>query len=174
MHCTFNFFSWRSALLFGVLAAFAAGCGNDSGSTGDPSGSPDILIDKDSVDTDTGQELPAAPIEIAGNWVDDFGGTHEITDDTWTMGEAMSGVFHISRFENEANWLVAHNDANNDFSPSLWSRFDWTWFNEVLYFCQSSFDSESEEQAMAVGAADPMDPTTGGCGGFAWSKLAAQ
>lgn len=148
-------------LLLGVLAAMAAGCGSDS--TTSDQGPGDIA-----------NEVPDEPLEIIGDWVDDFGGTHVITSDTWTMGQSMSGVFHITHFHNDGNWLVAHNDPDNAFSPDLWSRFDWTHSGGELYNCQTVYDAATEADAMNATPADPADPATGGCQGFAWSKLTAQ
>lgn len=143
-------------LLLGVLAAMAAGC------------------ESESTTSDLGPEITGEPLEIIGDWVDDFGGTHAVTAQTWTMGQTMSGVFHISQYDNDENWLVAHNDADNAFSPDLWSRFDWTESGGELYNCQTVYDAATEEDARNAPPADPADPATGGCQGFAWSKLTAQ
>ncbi|NOZ01038.1 MAG: hypothetical protein GXP54_04015 [Deltaproteobacteria bacterium] len=154
-----------AATLLGVLAVMAwVGCGNDSGT-----GQPDVP--SADVTSDVAVDASSADLAIAGSWVDDFGGTHLITNDTWTMGASMSGVFHITSYDNDSHYIIAHNDDANQFSPGLYSRFDWTFFDQVLYFCQSSFDAKTEDQALATAAADPTDPTAGGCGGFPWSKL---
>ena len=110
-------------------------------------------------------------IAIAGDYVDGFGGSHVVTSETWTMGES---VFHLTLVDNDAGVAVAHNDASNEWSPSLWSRFEWMTTGEgQLYFCQSAFDAATEDAAWAMEAADASDPGSAGCSGFAWSDLSA-
>jgi hypothetical protein len=108
-------------------------------------------------------------LEIAGSYIDGWEYGHEITDAVWTI--AGMGIFHVSKFDNAGNWLVAHNDADNEYSADLWSRFDWTTFDGVLYFCQTAFGAESEADAIATVAADPANPTETGCSGFPWTTL---
>jgi hypothetical protein len=107
-------------------------------------------------------------LEIVGDYTDDFGGTHEITADTWTIDGA--GVFHVLDFDNDTDYLVAQNDADNTYSPDLFSRFEWVENGDGLYLCQSVFDAESESAAHDAAGADPDDLETG-CGGFPWSVL---
>lgn len=104
-------------------------------------------------------------LEIVGNYDDGFT-AHEITDDTWTIGDE---VFHIVEFDNEAGFLIANNDDDNEYFPGLWSRFEWTQSDGTLYYCQPVYDGEDEAAALD-GAADPDDLEMG-CGGFAWSAL---
>ena len=110
---------------------------------------------------------PAEELAIIGDYTDDFGGTHTVTETTWTMG---FGVFNITQFDNDGQWLIAQNDSENEFSPDLWSRFDWTEDGADLYFCQTTFDSATEQDAVDAPAADSAD-LDAGCGGFAWSQL---
>jgi hypothetical protein len=109
----------------------------------------------------------AADLEIAGAWVDDWGTSHDIAQDSWTMGD---DVFHISQLDNEADFLVAQNDAANAYNPDLWSRFDWTWHEDQLYYCQIAYDAADEATAAGNQDADRSDLETG-CAGFAWSLL---
>jgi hypothetical protein len=118
-----------------------------------------------------GGEAPDRGLEIVGSYVDDFGGDHDITDDTWTMSGV--GVFHIDSYDNEAGFLVAQNDADNDFAPDKWSRMDWTTAGDDLFFCQIAFDAETREDALANEDAD-RDSLAMGCAGFGWTKLAPQ
>ena len=109
-----------------------------------------------------------ARLEITGAWIDDWGYDHDITQDTWSTA---GSVFHITQVDNEAMFLVAHNDPANAWSPGLWSRFDWTWDAQgELYYCQIAYDAADEETAAANTAADRADLATG-CSGFGWSHL---
>jgi len=111
-------------------------------------------------------------LAIVGTYLDNWDSTHEITDSTWTMGMAgTSSVFHITIFSNADQYLIAQNDAANQYSPSLWSRFDWTQDQGILYYCQTAYDAASEQAALDTPRADVKDLAGKGCGGFAWSKL---
>lgn len=109
---------------------------------------------------------------ITGNYVDDFDVRHAITDETWTVGrDDMASVFHIRTVYNGAMYLIAENDAANDFAEGLWSRFEWADVNGELWFCQAPFNAPTAEAAAAAERPDRSDPTAGGCAMFPWSKL---
>ncbi len=113
-----------------------------------------------------------AGLEIIGSYVDNYGGDHEITQIGWSMVIGVYELlFHITYIDNQSQFLVAHNDGNNEFSPNLWSRFDWTRHAGSLWYCQIAFDVANESDARAATGADRTDPTTGGCGGGSWSRL---
>ena len=108
-----------------------------------------------------------AALEIIGEWIDDWGFSHDVAQETWKMGDS---VFHIAQFENETDFLVAQNDAANEWSPELWSRFDWTFDSSDLYYCQIAYDAADEATAVANTSADRTD-LAAGCAGSPWSKL---
>ena len=114
-------------------------------------------------DADTSDDA----LELVGTWTDEFGDTHTIDEMQW---QNAAGSFEISEWDNTAAWLVAQNAASNEYFPMLWSRFEWTWADEGLHYCQSVFDAASGEDAIAAERADPGDLTTG-CGGFAWTRM---
>jgi hypothetical protein len=114
-----------------------------------------------------GDVTPA--LEIAGTYEDDWGITHAIDDETWDQGDA--GRFEILEFDNDTGVVIAHNAEDNAFNPGTYSRFDWTRFDDELWYCQTVYDAESAEAARDAEAADATDPSTSGCGGFAWSRL---
>lgn len=166
-------FAWVGAL------HLVTGCGGDGGSQGSAD-AQDLISDSGPGDSvgdgladgppgSSGGDVVASPLEIAGTYTDDWGGTHEITSETWTM--VGMGVYHIEKYDNEGNWLVAQNDSKNQYNPGLWSRMDWTVFQDTLYYCQTAYDKASLEAAEQTPPADASDPTTGGCGGFPWTAL---
>lgn len=115
------------------------------------------------------ESLPDDAMPLAGGWVDNWEGTHLIDNDEWAMGES---VFHLSVVDASEGWAVAQNSEDNDWSPGLWSRFDWVEASHNgWWFCQTSFDSPTEDDAIDTPPADPTDPATSGCGGFGWSRL---
>jgi len=82
-------------------------------------------------------------------------------------------VFEIEGFSNDEQALFAHNASTNEYSPNLYSRFDWVVLQGDLWFCQTSYDAEPLEAARATTRADESDPTVNGCNTFPWSKLVA-
>jgi hypothetical protein len=141
-----------------IFTLMLAACGDDPSTqdeTGTETGSE--------TDSETGDELPLA---IVGTYTDDFGDTHTIAETEWSNS---AGSFAISQWSNDEMWLVAQNAETNMYSPGLWSRFDWAWDAEQLYYCQSVFDGATIDDALA-GSADAADLTMG-CGGFPWSQL---
>ena len=127
---------------------------------------------------ETGEAPPPEALAIAGTYGEDWDGdgtsdsTHVLTDSQWTMtSEFGVSAFLVAQFSNEQAMLVAQNDASNDFAPEKWSRFDWALDGETLWFCQSAFEAETEDDALATAAANSDDPAASGCGEFAWSQL---
>ena len=114
--------------------------------------------------------------EIIGNYMDDYMTSHVISASSWTQsfGEGIPSVFNFRKVDNEQDFLIAENDAMNEYSPSLFSRFDWVVVEGNLWYCQIIFDAESAEAAEATPAADPTDPSAGGCGMYPWSALSSQ
>jgi hypothetical protein len=114
-------------------------------------------------DTETGGDMALA---IVGTYMDEFGDTHTVSEIEWSNS---AGSFAISQWDNDEMWLVAQNAETNMYNPGQWSRFDWTWDGEQLYYCQSVYDGLTIEDALA-GSADASDLVMG-CGMFAWTRL---
>jgi len=106
------------------------------------------------------------PIDILGSYVDDFGYSHTINETHWL---SEGSTFTILEYDNAEMAIIAQNDPTNAAFPDLFSRFDWAWDGEDLYFCQSVFDGATIDDARN-GGADP-DDLAAGCGGFPWSML---
>lgn len=145
-----------------ILAAlsFTVGCGDKDAST--DSGADDSATDDTSTDTND-----PTGIEIAGAWSDSFGGTHVINNLSWTSG---SSVFVFADYDNDADYAIAQNGADNEYNPELWSRFDWTSDGEDLYYCQFAYNAASQAEAEAATGANRSDINSG-CNGFAWTGL---
>jgi hypothetical protein len=112
------------------------------------------------------------PPAIVGSYTDSWGGTHRVDAYRWIMQSgASASVFVFTRFDNDAMYAIAQNDEANEYGPGLWSRFDWTEYEGELYYCSTAYDAASEQDALDTPRADDTDPTSGGCGDFAWSQL---
>ncbi len=106
-------------------------------------------------------------LDLTGDFVDGWGLPHNINAFVWLMD---TSVFNITGYSNEEDWAIAQNDANNEYNPDLWSKFEWFVDGDgAWHYCQSAYDAASKADAM-MASADNSDLETG-CGGFAWSPL---
>jgi len=111
------------------------------------------------------------PPEILGVYADDWGGSHAITGQTWTMGDTSPAQFNLRMLSNTRRFLIAENAATNGYHPGKFSRFDWVVDpSGALYYCQTRYDAANEAEALASAAADSID-LTNGCATFAWTKM---
>lgn len=138
-------------------------------------GDADTDADTDS-DTDADSDTD---LEIIGTYTDDWGGTHVIDMKSWvqTYAAADTGskdsvsAFAISTYDNDNDYLVAQNDAANEYYAELWSRFDWVYKDGDLFYCQIAYDAKDAATAEAVDTADPTFPADGGCNKSPWTEL---
>lgn len=113
-----------------------------------------------------------APLTIRGDYTDNWGVTHAITQTAWTQTLSTDvSLFHITVFDNTVGFAVAENDAANAALPSRWSRFDWTENTAGLWFCRGTRDANDEAAALAAPVPDATNPATTGCSGNSWSRL---
>lgn len=127
---------------------------------------------------DTGTSTGAAGLEIAGTWIEDLGGgdviTHTVDERTWdTQSPFGDSLYFVDSFDNETRFVVAQGDAGNEFFPELYSKFNWHFEGDALYYCTSVFDAATAADAIAAPNADSGD-LMAGCGGFPWSPLQPQ
>ncbi len=113
--------------------------------------------------------LDAEVAPIVGDWTDEWGTAHTITELLWT--DSYENSFDIADASVLGAWLVAQNGDDNAFFAGSWSRFDWTTGPDGhLFYCQSAFSEDTEQQARVARPGDPSD-LAAGCGGFAWTNL---
>lgn len=116
-----------------------------------------------------GCESSDGSLEIEGRYTDQWGNAVEITSQALVL--AGMGRYNIAEFDNGGNWLVARNDAANEYFPDMWSRFDWAEHAGDLFLCQVAYADESRDAARTTQAPDATDPANSGCGGFGWTLL---
>lgn len=131
----------------------------------------DDVADSEGGGTSSADESSTGSTEslaIVGEWVDDFMGTHSITDVQWVQGFGTDVfTYTIDHYDNDAEFLVAQ--SADDMT---WARFDWTEADDgTLYYCQTAFAAASAEAAEATPRGDDSDPMNAGCGMFGWSAL---
>ena len=88
---------------------------------------------------------------LLGLWVDDYGDEHNITQSVWSQGKANNYNIKVVNNSGDA-WLVAQNDARNQWDRLKWSRYDWV-FNESIPqpyqfgFCMAAWNATTETGA---------------------------
>ncbi|WP_157862124.1 hypothetical protein [Methylobacterium sp. Leaf361] len=111
---------------------------------------------------------PQAAPEIAGNYVDNFGGLQAVSNRFWISGNS---VFEICSVDGSARNMIAYNHPANSYNPGKFSRFEWVRADNRLWYCQAVYDASTEGAAMQAPPADPANPAQSGCGTFPWSTL---
>lgn len=148
-HRQFHIFSHRALLLLILLG----GCGGHSGAISMPAS--------------------AAPPELLGRYVDDYGNRYRIGAEEWT--QAPHGRFHIVHWQVDRMYLIAWNDAANAYAPGKWTRIDWMRFEGMppyrWGFCLTAYEAPTRAAAESTPAPDRSQPRTG-CGGYPFSRMA--
>ena len=126
-------------------------------------------------DTDGG---PDESISIIGTWVNERGETNTISDEDWVIDyPALSLIltFDIFMHDNDGQYVVLQNPDVSELSESmrgLWSRLDWIWSDDVLYYCWSISDAETSADTLVdlIVDHDAVDLTSE-CNERPWSTL---
>lgn len=116
----------------------------------------------------------APPTLLLGTFEDDYGGTYEVTPETWThLGYAR---YHVVRWRTgpDGGYLLAQNDPDNPTDGGLWTRIDWVRLDDMApytwAFCLSAYDAATVTEAESTRVAQPETPRTG-CNGFPFSRM---
>ena len=148
-------------MTMGLACVILAGCGSGEVKYTEGGGDPEGNGDGGSDD-----------IAIAGTWIDSFGITNTITSESW--GWQYPGYpdenFAITQYDNDAGVAIVQDGATNDMGEKLWGTFEWTFVDDVPYYCMTADGLATEEQAVAKPPIDHNDVTVN-CNGFAWFEL---
>lgn len=113
-----------------------------------------------------------APQSLLGGFVDDYGGSHDISDTLWRHGQAAR--YQIVRWDTAGRFLIARNDEANPSDGGLWTRIDWMPLEAMApyrwAFCMSAYRAPTADSAAAVSIADRTTPRTG-CNGFPFTRM---
>jgi hypothetical protein len=115
-----------------------------------------------------GAKADAGPLEIIGDYVDDFMQEQTITAKDWNGAE-------IVEYDNDANVVYTHNPDDAKFSAGKYAKTVYTEPTKAgeFSFCQIVYDADTLDDAKAsTKMADDSDLTMAGkgCNGFSWSK----
>lgn len=115
-------------------------------------------------------EADAADVQdfpLPGSWTDEWESSHEITESAWNQS---GSLFHFTLVNTCDQFVIAYNDAENEYNPEKWSKLSWVKSGENFYFCQAPYDADSEDAASEA-PAPQTDDLDAGCNGFSWSQL---
>ena len=133
-----------------------------------------LLLSGNSKETETGFSLESTSIPqfIKGKFIDDYGIQYTISDSLWIQHP--NAKYHIIRYSEKEQYLIARNDDKNSSDPGLYSRIDlmpfegmepWKWG-----FCLSVYNAKSDSAAENGYKADKSNPRKG-CNGFPFSRM---
>ena len=118
------------------------------------------------------QAQTKAPEMLKGGFMDDYKITYTINDTLWI--QKPNAKYHIIKWNEKEQYLIARNDKNNPSDAELYTRIDYMTFenmNPFLWgFCLSAYNSKTEGEAEAVKIADRANPRKG-CNGFPFSRM---
>lgn len=117
---------------------------------------------------DTPHDLPRdmPPTMLLGDFVDDYGIGHRITDDEWL--QRPDARYRVVAWHAGAEYLIARNDAGK------WTRIDWVTLpgmpSYAWAFCLSAWDAATQAEAERADIARRDTPKTG-CNGYPFSRM---
>jgi hypothetical protein len=139
-----------------IAIAVLAACGGGGGGDGE-SGSTTMM--------------EMAPLEIIGVYDDNISGIHTIEEDRWIQSfDPNVYTYFINYYDNDLEFMVAR--LAND--TMTYSKLEWVYVGEQLYYCESVRQQVSAVAAETGGEADRSAPATGGCVGMPWVPLTPQ
>ncbi|HEY6437195.1 MAG TPA: hypothetical protein VIY47_11450 [Ignavibacteriaceae bacterium] len=112
------------------------------------------------------------PSFLKGNFIDDYGINYSISDSLWTQHP--STRYHILKWNTKEKFLIAVNDSKNKSEPGLYTRIDYTYFENMepykWGFCLSVYNAKTDSLAEITYQADKQNPRKG-CNGFPFSRM---
>lgn len=118
------------------------------------------------------QQHNSAPKLFKGTFVDDYGIKYTINDTLWV--QQPRSRYHIIKWNEKDQYIVARNDDKNPGEGGLYTRIDYMQFSNMepwkWGFCLSVYDAKTDAIAEATAKADRQNPKKG-CGGFPFSRM---
>ncbi len=116
--------------------------------------------------------LDSIPSFLLGDFIDDYGIRYNITDSVWT--QRPSTRYHILKWNTKEKYLIARNDLKNKSEPGVFTRIDYTTFENMepykWGFCLSVYNAPTDSLAEFTYKADKQNPRKG-CNGFPFSRM---
>lgn len=109
---------------------------------------------------------------VTGNFTDDYGIRYSISDTVWMQHPNIK--YHIIRWNDKENYLIARNDRSNPSEGGLYTRIDYMPFQNMepfkWGFCLTVYNAKTHKEAATKAQADRQNPKIG-CGGFPFSRM---
>ncbi len=151
----------------GLLEGSSSGEESGSSSSGEESGS-----------SSSGEESGSSSsggaaigyVDLYGEYIDNFEGTHILSDAAWTQAYMGMNPFalNIEEVDDDAQWV-----AGAEGNAGTYGRHDWAFDDDgQLRLCTGSFGAKSLQEAIDAPPSNADDFDGVGCGGaFSWSIL---
>ena len=107
------------------------------------------------------------PIEIEGEY--EAGGIDIDINSVWWQID--DDLHNIVEFNNDDQWAITQNAAENGSDAELFSRFEWVIEEDSLWTCQVISNAVDETEAAEPTATNSSDPANSGCNGGPWIEL---
>ena len=112
------------------------------------------------------------PMEMLGNFQDDYGIRYTISDTTWIQQATIK--YHLLKYDSVGQFFIARNAATNPSEPGLYTRIDVMHFTNMepwhWGFCLTTYNAKTIDEAIAKQVADRTNPKKG-CGGYPFSRM---
>jgi len=105
--------------------------------------------------------------DIIGNFATSYS-PYSISATKWIAGPDQ---FNVTKYNSTNQYFIAQNGANNAWSASKYSRFDWHKDGTDLYYCQIAYNKDTAADAEAVSNPTFTNATATNCGVGQWTKL---
>jgi hypothetical protein len=107
-----------------------------------------------------------------GDFKDDYDIRYTISDSLWFQHPAAK--YHILKWNNKEQYIIARNDTGNPSEKGLYTRIDYMRFNNMgkwsWGFCLTVYNAISDTAAESSIPADRQNPKKG-CNGFPFSRM---
>ncbi len=109
---------------------------------------------------------------LIGEFTDDYSGRFSVSDTLWF--QRPRNRFRIVEWHESERFLIAQNAADDPTAPKLWTRIDWTTFDNMAPyawgFCLTVYRAPTRQAARAAPSANRSAPGTG-CNGFPFTRM---
>lgn len=113
-----------------------------------------------------------APDFMKGKFKDDYGIKYEVSDTLWI--QLPKTKFHIIKWNNEEQYLLARNDDGNPGEGGLYTKIDYMQFSNMSPwkwgYCLTAYEAKTQALAESMAKPDRSRPKTG-CNGFPFSRM---
>jgi len=112
---------------------------------------------------------------FSGSFSDNYGGKHFLTPGSWQLKDDWTNQTDtITKINGQLAYFIVQKSAADAFNPSKYQKVAYIAHNDGSFYTCTLSPFNSNDAATAEAIADTTtktSPATGGCSGFAWTKL---